>query len=93
MFETPGESQAHILLIEDTAARSSLQELLVEERFRVTAVGNPREAMAYLRADPPDCVLCAHDLPGIDGLALCREVKAESGLGLMPVVLVAEIAA
>lgn len=86
---SPGRKSSRppaILVVEDqpTLARL-LQKVLTEEGFRVTlAFDGPAGRDAAL-AEPPDAVILDVGLPGLDGLAVCRAIRAR-GLR-MPIVM------
>ena len=68
-----GES---ILIVDDEKAiQTSLQGVLEDEGYRVTAVGTGNEALARLTEEHPDLVLLDVWMPGIDGLEVLAEIK------------------
>lgn len=75
-----------ILVVEDQPALARLlQKVLAEEGFRVRlAFDGPAGRDAAL-AEPPDAVILDVGLPGLDGLAVCRAIRAR-GLR-MPVLM------
>ena len=76
----PNEPAARILVVEDEPAIASfIRRGLVFEGYAVTTVGNGREALAHLRDDPPDLLLLDLMLPEVDGLEICRRVRAAEG--------------
>jgi two-component system response regulator MprA len=69
---------ARVLLAEDDrAVRSSLVRALALEGYDVQAVTNGGEALDALRASPPDVLLLDVSMPVVDGLTVCRVVRAE----------------
>jgi CheY-like chemotaxis protein len=44
----------------------------------VESAASVAEALAAIEARRPDLVLAAHPMPGVDGIALARHVKAQS---------------
>ena len=78
--------QDHILIVDDDAEiRSLLGEYLQKQGYRVTAVPGGRGMRAAVEKSHPDLVVLDLMLPGEDGLALCRDLRARSGL---PVIIV-----
>src|SRR3989304_2900149 len=77
-----------VLVVED---EEDIQELvnyvLSKEGFHVTGVRSGEEAMRKLRAGPPDLVVLDLMLPGLDGLEVCRLMRADAGLKSVPVVM------
>jgi two-component system response regulator AtoC len=73
------KQRGRILVVEDEAyVRDSLREILVERGYEVTEAGTVDEAVARLARTSVDVVLTDFRLPGADGLALVRRVKAGS---------------
>ncbi len=78
----------HILLVDDDLVIRTLAEaLLRKEGLRVTQASSAQEALALFDRDIPDLVLTDIEMPGMDGLALAREIRLRSGDRLVPVVV------
>ncbi len=76
----------HILVVDDEAdIRSLIQDILVDEGYRVVAVDGAAAARASVRQERPALVLLDIWMPGEDGLSLLKG-WAEPGLGF-PVVI------
>jgi two-component system, OmpR family, response regulator len=73
--------QDHIFVVDDDAEiRALLREYLQKQGYRVTALADGkalREAVATAR---PDAIVLDVMMPGEDGLALCRDLRARSNL-------------
>jgi len=68
----------HVLLAEDDrAVRDALVRALTLEGYTVTATVNGAEALAALPAAAPDVVLLDVMMPVLDGLAVCRQLRAD----------------
>ena len=66
-----------ILLVEDDAAlRSALEELLLREGYEVTEVSNMRSAVEAMSAEI-DLAMLDVGLPDGDGVSLCRQWRSE----------------
>ena len=69
----------HILVVDDEARiREVLQYALEREGFCVTAVGEGASAVEAHGRDRPDLVVLDVMLPGMDGLTVCRTIRAEA---------------
>lgn len=67
-----------LLIVEDERAlRCVLAERLTKEGYSVDACGDGNDARDYLGGAPYDLVLLDIMLPGTDGLALLREMRAQ----------------
>lgn len=79
--------KARVLLAEDNADMASLMSTVLQEISTVEWVPDGAQALARLRADPPDLLLTDVMMPVLDGLALCRAVKSDPLTRPIPVVL------
>lgn len=66
-----------LLAEDDRAIRTSLARALELEGYRVTAVPDGIEALAAVHRERPDVVVLDVMMPGVDGLAVCRVLRAE----------------
>ncbi|MGH8668812.1 MAG: response regulator, partial [Burkholderiales bacterium] len=75
------ERQDHVLVVDDDAEiRALLGEYLERNGFRVSLATDGREMRRALEASRPDIVVLDVMLRGEDGLALCRDLRAQSSL-------------
>lgn len=83
---------ARILVAEDDpATRELLTSLLEELGYHVTAVPDGITALAAVQEAPFDLILSDVGMPGMDGFALCRRLKADPATRLIPVILLTAI--
>ena len=77
-----------ILLVEDERDIQELLKFSLErEDFDVEAVGTGEDAMRYLKTNVPSLLLLDLMLPGIDGLEVCRRVKAQPETREIPIIM------
>ena len=77
MNETAADVAARILLVEDDAdIQVMLAEVLRAAGFVVALAGSGAQMDRALSGDPPDLVLLDILLPGEDGRAICRRLRA-----------------
>ncbi|WTF05583.1 response regulator transcription factor [Streptomyces sp. NBC_01613] len=69
--------QTVLLAEDDRAIRHALERALSLEGYQVTAVADGVEALAQAHRTPPDVLLLDVMMPGIDGLQVCRVLRAE----------------
>lgn len=75
---------AHIVLAEDDAKQAELvRRYLERERHTVVVVGDGAVALDLVRRHPPDLLVLDVMLPGVDGLQVCRTLRAESELPVL----------
>lgn len=73
------DSAAHVVIVEDDAKISSLLGDYMEAAgYRATRIMDGAQAVEALRADGADVVLLDLNLPGLDGLEVCRAVRTFS---------------
>lgn len=67
-----------VLVVEDNEVNQLLTASVLErEGFAVAVAGTPQEAIELLAAHQPELILMDIQLPGMDGLALTRRIKAD----------------
>ncbi|MFG2118800.1 response regulator transcription factor [Streptomyces sp. NPDC048710] len=69
--------QTVLLAEDDRAIRHALERALTLEGYEVTAVADGVEALAQAHRTPPDVLVLDVMMPGIDGLQVCRVLRAE----------------
>ena len=85
MLSTP--SSACVLIIDDdTAIRESLQELLMDEGYRVRVAADGREGLEVCASLPlPDLILLDLSMPVMDGHEFARRKQDDATLAAIPV--------
>jgi signal transduction histidine kinase/AraC-like DNA-binding protein/streptogramin lyase/ActR/RegA family two-component response regulator len=81
------EGEHTILLIEDNADLRAFEREALRERFTILEAGNGVEGLALAKVHVPDLIICDIMLPGMDGLSVCRTLKAELETNHIPVIL------
>jgi DNA-binding response OmpR family regulator len=67
-----------ILIVEDHEdLADALRANLRSEGYQASVASDGRQALAMVRADPPDIVVLDLGIPGLDGLALLSRMRAE----------------
>ncbi|WP_107092252.1 response regulator transcription factor [Streptomyces sp. NRRL B-1140] len=70
-------SHTVLLAEDDRAIRNALERALTLEGYQVMAVADGVEALAQAHRNRPDVLLLDVMMPGIDGLQVCRVLRAE----------------
>ncbi|MEV0481028.1 MULTISPECIES: response regulator transcription factor [Streptomyces] len=79
---------AHVMVAEDDVDQAELiRRYLEHEGHAVTVTGDGRSALESMRRRLPDLLVLDVMMPGVDGLDVCRVVRADSALAHLPVLL------
>ncbi|MEJ2143084.1 MAG: ATP-binding protein [Gammaproteobacteria bacterium] len=77
-----------VLVIDDDVAVSDLiDRTLSAEGFEINVINNASEAIDEAKAWHPDVVLLDVMMPKVDGWAVLKELKEDSELGIVPVIM------
>ena len=84
------ETGAATLLVvdDDEGARESLREIFAGGPHRVVVAQDAPRALRLLHRESCDLILLDVEMPGIDGLALCRLLRAQPATKRLPIVVV-----
>lgn len=75
---------AHILIIEDDTKTANLLRLyLHQDGFRVSIASDGVSGLKLARSLGPDLIVLDLMLPGMDGIDICRTVRAESSVPII----------
>ncbi len=82
--ESPEIAASRILIVDDDAALSEmLQIVLQQEGYEPIWCSTGSAAIKAFRESRPDLVLLDLMLPGRDGVSICRDIRAESGVPII----------
>ena len=82
-----------ILVCDDNAeVRGVLSRLLARSGFHVRTAESGEQALDEIQHRPPDLVLLDVNMPGMDGLEVCRRVRAMRDGELLPIMLLTGLA-
>ena len=85
----PEKSRGSILVVEDEPDIAEiLQFNLDREGYSVKTVGDGHRALSEIESSPPDLVVLDIMLPGIDGLEVCRRLRAQTKTQDLPILVV-----
>ena len=77
-----------ILIIEDDRDIIELVRYnLVNEGFQVSAASDGTAGLASLKKSPPDILLLDLMLPRLSGLEICKEIRRDSALNRLPILM------
>jgi two-component system, NtrC family, sensor kinase len=79
---------ATLLVVDDDAgARENLRSIFEGAGHRTVTAADAPSALRFLHREPCDLVMLDLELPDVDGVALCRLLRAQSALNQLPVVV------
>ncbi len=76
-----------VLVVDDNADLRRLVRRQLGGLYRVLEAADSGQALAALAVQLPDLVLTDVMMPGLDGYALCRAIRADPAIDFIPVVL------
>ncbi|MFT4262261.1 MAG: MtrAB system response regulator MtrA [Nocardioides sp.] len=83
MSTTP-EARGRILVVDDDASLAEMLAIVLrQEGFDSEVTGRGDEALDLFRSYRPDLVLLDLMLPGLDGIEVCKQIRAESGVPIV----------
>ena len=81
--------RTRVLVADDTETiRALFEKLLTSDGYQVVSVVDGVAALEAVREHRPDVILLDVGMPGVDGIEVCRRLKADAATRLTPVVLV-----
>lgn len=81
---TMGVMKPRILVVDDDAALAEMLTIVLRgEGFEPFVVGDGTQALAAVREIRPDLVLLDLMLPGMNGIDVCRVLRADSGVPIV----------
>ncbi|HEY7453764.1 MAG TPA: response regulator [Thermoleophilaceae bacterium] len=82
-------SPARILVADDTPANVRMLEMRLHHHgYEVVVARDGEEALALARETRPDLILLDIMMPKVDGIEVCRRLKADPSLPFMPIIMV-----
>ena len=90
-MSTPSNSiapTATLLIVDDDAsARRQLRQIFEGAGYQTIIASDAPKALSQLHKQPCDLVILDIEMPGVDGLALCRLLRAQAATKQLPIVI------
>lgn len=84
----PVSSARHVVVIEDEAAICDIVAYnLQRDGFTVSTAADGRSGLAIVRELKPDLVVLDLMLPELDGVEVCRQIRADASTARIPVIM------
>ena len=78
---------SRILVVDDMATnRLLLKQVITPPHYLVSEAVNGEDALTHLKSEPCDLVLLDIMMPGMDGFEVCRRIREDPDLTLLPVI-------
>jgi serine phosphatase RsbU (regulator of sigma subunit) len=78
-----------ILIVDDNPANVEiLQMRLAANNYEIITAADGEEGLAMARAKQPDLILLDIMMPKMDGIEVCRHIRADSALPFIPIIMV-----
>src|SRR5574341_1316053 len=82
-------TQAKILVVDDTPKNVKLlADILTVKGYAVVTAASGAEALRQVEAEKPDLVLLDVVMPEMSGYEVCRKIRENPAIGILPVVMV-----
>ena len=89
LTETDPHTEGTVLAVDDTPDRLQLLEVLLRQSgYRVLTAAEGREGLKIALDECPDLIISDVSMPVMDGIELCRRVRADARLSAVPFLLV-----
>jgi adenylate cyclase len=78
-----------ILVVDDVPVNVKLlADILTNSGYTVSTAASGKEALDSIKDERPDLVLLDVMMPGMSGYEVCQAIRADPGIGFLPVVMV-----
>lgn len=93
IFGNPAYSGiARILVVDDmTTNRALIRAVLDASEFEVLEAKSGEDALARVSAMRPDVILLDVMMPGLDGIEVCRRLRAQEEFRLLPIIMLTSL--
>jgi two-component system, NtrC family, sensor kinase len=86
----PDQSANVLVVDEDVDARERLRIVFEKAGYRASTVGDATSALRLLQKEPCDLVVIDLALSGVDGLALCKILRAQPSTTKLPLIVLSK---
>ena len=78
-----------VLIVEDTdSVQATLKRWIVNEGYDVDLASDGREALEHITSNVPDLILLDVMMPGLNGFAVCRELRDNARTKDTPIIII-----
>ncbi len=87
---TANENPTLLIVVDDEGARSNLRNVFESSGYRALTAGDAPSALRTIHKEHCDLVVLDLEIPGVDGLALCRLLRAQRATRNLPVIALSD---
>lgn len=84
-------ARPRILAIDDNPENLIVIGTSLEAEYDIQVASSGLEGLALARQTPPDLILLDVMMPGLDGFETCRQFKADTALGSIPIIFLTAV--
>src|SRR5215475_6723789 len=84
------QSPTLLIVHKEIAARAKLRDVFEDSGYRALMVSDAPSAWRTLHREQCDLVVVDLEIPGVDGLALCRLLRAQQATRKLPVIALSD---
>lgn len=89
MTTAPGSEKPRLLVVDDEPINIKVLVDLLRDEYALSVAKDGQQALTRMAADPlPDLVLLDVMMPGLDGIEVCRRLKADERTREVPVIFI-----
>lgn len=81
-------TKPYILATDDEAINQMILEEILDNDYELHCVDNGLECLESVKTRRPDLILMDINMPVMDGIASCKEIKALDGYTELPIIMV-----
>ncbi len=83
------QKEKKILVVEDDLVAARMVNYALEQRgYQVLTAANGTQGLRKAQDEKPDLIILGVMLPGVDGLQVCRRLRADSQTAQIPILMI-----
>lgn len=79
--------QVHVLIVEDDKDLMTIMTKVLGKYFQISSAANGLEALTLLKTEQIDIVITDYEMPQMNGIELCREIRKDIALNHLPIIM------
>ena len=87
-IEEYADNRLHLLIVEDNSDVADYIGSKLSEQYHVSYAANGKEGLAKAHEQVPDLIITDLMMPEMDGLEMCRSIRADEVISHVPIIIV-----